>query len=146
MSLPERSMRGILLVEESLLCLHHRHRLHKMQIRRLRPKLRPRRKLLLKPRPRLRPLLFYHLHNLNNTPKVKGEARAVESQEHQVKARETRRRYHAISTLSRNLARKGKIVNTVMIRRPSTLARLADWGREVERRRGANLQQTGQRR
>ena len=121
--------------------LHHQHLLLRTQIRR--PRQRPRRKL---PKLRSRPPLCYHLHNRNNMPKVKGRGRIVESRKRQVQVHLTRRRSHAISTLSRSLARKGKIVSTVMTRRRSALARLVDREKEVERRQEANLQQTEQRR
>ena len=84
--------------------------------------------------------------NGNNTPKVKGKGRTVESRRLEVRAHETRRRSHAISTLSRSLARKGRIVNTVMTRKHLMLARLADREREAGRRQGANLQPTRSRR
>ena len=48
--------------------------------------------------------------------KGKGKGKNRGNRKHQVQVHETRRRSHAISTLSRSLARKGKIVNTVMTR------------------------------
>ena len=103
-------MQEISLVEGRPQHLHHRHPLHRMQIRRPRPKRRPRRKLLRKPKLKSRPLLSYR----NNMPKVKGKGKIVESRRPQVRAHEIRRRFHVISILSRSLARKEKIVSTVI--------------------------------
>ena len=57
-----------------------------------------------------------------------------------------RRRFLVTSTSSRNLARKGRIVSTVTIRRPLMPARMVGMVKEVERHREDSLQPTRPRR
>ena len=63
---------------------------------------------------------------------AKGKGKGKKSwkvEERQVQVHETRRRSHAISTLSRSLARKGKIVSTVMTRRRSAASKTGGSGK-----------------
>ena len=114
--------------------LQRRHHLHLRQS--------PIRRRSLKPSLRLTQVQYYLHHNQNNMPKVKGN---VESREQEVLVQKTRRRYHAISTSSRNHANMGKIVLTVMIRKSSTPARM-EKAKVEERLQEAHLRPTRRRR
>ena len=108
------------------------------------PRRRLRRKQHQRPRQRRKLVQYYHHLNRSNMQRVTG--RHVGSQGLKVQVQRIRRRSHVISTFSTSHVRKGKIVNTVMIRKSSTRTKLEMVAKVAEKHREANHLPTGRRR